>query len=73
MPIIRVEMFKGRDVAQKRALVKGLTDAFVAACGGNPASVHVVVSDVDKQNWGSGGELCSDKFPAQALKNDQSD
>ena len=63
MPIIRVEMFKGRDTAQKRALVKELTDAFVRAAGGNPASVHVVITDIDKSDWGSGGELCSDKFP----------
>ena len=63
MPIIRVEMFKGRSVEQKRALVRELTDAFVGAAGGNTDSVHVVITDVDKSDWGSGGQLCSDKFP----------
>lgn len=63
MPIIRVEMFAGRSEAQKRAIVRELTDAFVRTAGGTPASVHVVLTDVDKSNWGSGGELCSDKFP----------
>ena len=63
MPIIRVEMFPGRTVEQKRALVKELTDAFVRTAGGKPDSVFVVLDDVDKHNWGSGGELCSDKFP----------
>lgn len=63
MPIIRVEMFSGRSVAQKRALVRDLTEAFVGAAGGNPDSVHVVITDVDKSDWGSGGQLCSDKFP----------
>ena len=63
MPIIRVEMFKGRSSDQKRALVRELTDAFVSAAGGNPDSVHVVITDVDKENWGSGGQLLSDKFP----------
>ncbi|WP_085797969.1 2-hydroxymuconate tautomerase [Falsiruegeria litorea] len=63
MPIIRVEMFSGRSEEQKRALVRDLTDAFVGAAGGNPDSVHVVITDVDKSNWGSGGQLCSDKFP----------
>ena len=63
MPIIRVEMFAGRSVDQKRALVRELTDAFVRAAGGRPESVHVVISDVDKSDWGSGGELSLDKFP----------
>ena len=63
MPIIRVEMFKGRSVDQKRVLVKELTDAFVKAAGGTPESVHVVITDVDKSDWGSGGALCLDKFP----------
>ncbi len=63
MPIIRVEMFAGRTEKQKRALVRELTDAFVNAAGGTPESVNVVITDVDKSDWGSGGELCSDKFP----------
>ncbi|MAQ81593.1 MAG: 4-oxalocrotonate tautomerase [Rhodobacterales bacterium] len=63
MPIIRVEMFTGRTEQQKRALVRELTDAFVNAAGGTPESVNVVITDVDKSDWGSGGELCSDKFP----------
>ena len=63
MPIIRVEMFTGRTEQQKQALVTELTDAFVNAAGGTPESVNVVITDVDKSDWGSGGELCSDKFP----------
>ena len=63
MPIIRVEMFTGRTEQQKRALVRELTDAFVNAAGGTPESVNVVIADVDKSDWDSGGELCSDKFP----------
>ncbi|KIC09319.1 4-oxalocrotonate tautomerase [Leisingera sp. ANG-M1] len=63
MPIIRVEMFTGRSEDQKRAIVRDLTDAFVQAAGGSPDSVHVVITDVDKGNWGAGGQLCSDKYP----------
>jgi len=63
MPIIRVEMFKGRSVEQKRNLVRELTRAFVETAGGTPASVHVVIADVEKSDWGSGGELSSDKLP----------
>lgn len=61
MPIIRVEMFAGRDTDQKRALVRELTDAFVKTCGGTPQSVSIVITDVAKSDWGSGGVLNSDK------------
>lgn len=63
MPVIRVEMFSGRSEAQKRALVRDLTAAFVGAAGGNPEAVQVILTDVDKADWGMGGELCADKFP----------
>lgn len=63
MPVIRVEMFKGRTVDQKRALVKELTDAFIRTCGGAPESVQIVIADVAKEDWGGAGILMSDKYP----------
>lgn len=63
MPVIRVEMFKGRSVDQKRELVKELTSALVRTCGCTPESVQVVIFDVDKQDWGGAGQLMSDKYP----------
>jgi 4-oxalocrotonate tautomerase len=61
MPMIKVEMFPGRTPEQKRALVRELTDAFVRTAGGTPESVQIVLSDVEKENWASGGQLFSDK------------
>jgi 4-oxalocrotonate tautomerase len=63
MPIIKVDMFKGRSVEQKRALAKALTDGYVQVCGGKPQSVWIVFEDVDKENWSIGGDLCSDLYP----------
>jgi 4-oxalocrotonate tautomerase len=63
VPVIRVEMFKGRSRDQKRALVKELTDGFLRACGGKPESVTVVIADVEKEDWGTAGELMADKYP----------
>ena len=61
MPIIRVEMFPGRTADQKRAMVWELTDSFIRTAGGNPQGVHVVITEVDPGDWGSGGVLASDK------------
>lgn len=63
MPIIRIEMFEGRDEATKRRLVRAMTDTMVEVTGCSAASVSVVIHNVAKQDWGLGGELASDKFP----------
>ena len=60
MPIIRVEMLKGRTVEQKRALAEKLTDSFIEACGGNKASINVLISDVEAEDWAIGAQLLSD-------------
>ncbi|WJF90865.1 2-hydroxymuconate tautomerase [Paraburkholderia bonniea] len=61
MPIIRVEMFPGRTHEQKRQLGRSLTDAFIAAAGGKRESVHVIFTEVAKEDWSVAGELCSER------------
>tara|TARA_B100000427_G_C15205837_1_gene462408 strand:+ start:115 stop:303 length:189 start_codon:yes stop_codon:yes gene_type:complete len=61
MPIIRVEMFKGRTKDQKRNLVKELTEAFNRTCGDNHQGIDVMLFDIEQENWGSGGVLFSEK------------
>ena len=63
MPIIRVEMLKGRSVDQKRALAEKLTDGFIESCGGNKASINVLITDVEAEDWAIGAELISDRKP----------
>lgn len=60
MPMIRVEMFEGRTVEQKRACAKALTKAFVETCGGTPEAIQIVFSDVEKHDWAFGGRLGCD-------------
>jgi len=56
-------MFPGRTRDQKRELVRELTESFVSTCGGPASAVTVVLTDVEKEDWGSAGELCIDKYP----------
>jgi 4-oxalocrotonate tautomerase len=63
MPIIRVEMFKGRSREEKRSLVRELTETFVRVAGGKPESVTIIFQDVDKENWAAAGALMIDKYP----------
>ena len=60
MPVIRIEMFK-RTLEQKRELVKELTDSFIKTCGANKEAIKILITEVDKEEWASGGLLTSDK------------
>ena len=64
MPTIRVDMFEGRSLEQKRALARELTDACVRTIGVSPESVDILFFDIPKQHWASGGQLWSDKIAA---------
>ena len=63
MPVIRVEMYKGRTVEQKRALVKELTGGFVRTCGSTPEQVTIIITDVEKSDWAAAGVLAVDTPP----------
>ena len=60
MPVIRVEMFE-RTQEQKRDLARELTEAFIRTCGGNKDSIKILITEVDKNNWASGGVITADK------------
>lgn len=58
MPVVIVEMWQGRNEEQKSKLIKGITKAFVDI--GVPANrLHIIIHDVPKCNWGTGGEPAS--------------
>lgn len=60
MPMIRIEMFEGRTVDQKRACAEAVTKAWVETCGGTEAAVQVIFTDVAKHDWATAGRLASD-------------
>jgi 4-oxalocrotonate tautomerase len=64
MPTIRVEMFEGRTPEQKRALVTALTEACVRTLGTAPDSVDILLFDIARQSWATGGTLWSEKGAA---------
>jgi 4-oxalocrotonate tautomerase len=63
MPTIRVELMEGRTVDQKRALVNALTQAVVETLGAKAESVDILLFDIKRQDWATGGELWLDKQP----------
>ncbi|RNF86088.1 2-hydroxymuconate tautomerase [Montanilutibacter psychrotolerans] len=63
MPIVRVEMWEGRTLEQKRELVEVFTREMSRICGCTEAGIHIVIDEVKKENWAMGGQLCHEKFP----------
>ncbi|MCU0868090.1 MAG: 4-oxalocrotonate tautomerase [Burkholderiales bacterium] len=63
MPTIRVTLFAGRTVEQKRAFAESITRAAVADLGSTPDSVDVIFEDVEKHDWATAGKLWSDAKP----------
>ena len=63
MPVIKVEMWEGRTIEQKKELVEVLSKETARISGCSVESVYVILEDVAKENWGAGGILCSEKYP----------
>lgn len=61
MPTLRVELLEGRTPEQKTALVKALTQAVVESLGSKAESVDVVLFDIPRQNWATGGVQWSER------------
>jgi 4-oxalocrotonate tautomerase len=60
MPIVTVQQ-SPRDLARKRRLVAGITEAFVAAYDIPPEHVQVFIHEVGHENWAKAGVLAADR------------
>jgi len=60
MPVVIVQMWEGRTIEQKKTLVEGINAAFVKI-GVPPEALQIILKDVPKHNWATGGKLASEK------------
>ena len=60
MPNITVQLLKGRDIAQRRAFVKDVTDSAVATLGARPQDVRIVFEEITADIVANGGVLASE-------------
>lgn len=61
MPVVNIQLLSGRSKDQKSKIAKAVTDAMVEIGGAKPEGVHVIFSDVEKDDWANAGVLFSDK------------
>ena len=63
MPFVKIDLWKGRSKEQVKNLIKKITDAVVETVGCPPGAVHVVINEVEKDNWGISGKPASEIHP----------
>ncbi len=63
MPTIRIELLEGRTPEQKQSLVSAVTQAVVSSLGSKPESVDVLLFDIPRAHWATGGVLWSERKP----------
>ena len=55
MPVVTVQMRKGRSKDAKRALMRNVTDAVVESIGADRGKVRVLIYEVDDADWSVDG------------------
>lgn len=60
MPNITVQLLKGRDIDQRRAFVKDVTDSAVATLGARAQDVRIVFEEITPDYVANGGVLASE-------------
>jgi 4-oxalocrotonate tautomerase len=53
-------MMEGRSIEQKKKLVAEITRVSVEILGGVPESVDIIITDIKRENWATGGKLWSE-------------
>lgn len=60
MPSINRQSTKGASREQKPAVVRELTEALVRVLGKRPKHTHIVIHEIDEEDWGFMGVLTND-------------
>ncbi|MEL7568170.1 MAG: 2-hydroxymuconate tautomerase [Dehalobacterium sp.] len=61
MPIVQMEILKGRTIEQKREMAKEVTDAIVRTLSCPPEAVSIIIREMEKESYSVAGKLYSDK------------
>jgi 4-oxalocrotonate tautomerase len=60
MPFVTIKIIEGRNIEQKRGMVKDVTRAIVKNIGCPADAVHIDIVEMKQENLGDGGKLFCD-------------
>ena len=71
MAIVTIQMYPGRTVEQKRALVQAINDAMVTHARATRERLYVVIQEIEPENWGVLGAYALDDGLSQPYVKDR--
>ena len=61
MPYVNIKITKdGVTTQQKKQIVEEVTQTLVTVLGKKPEHIHIVIDEVEPENWGFAGMLTTD-------------
>jgi 4-oxalocrotonate tautomerase len=60
MPYINLQITKGATREQKKQIVEDFTASLVNHLGKKPEHIHIVIEEIEDENWGYAGMLTDD-------------
>ena len=66
MPYVNLQITKGANREQKAQLVKDITNSLVNVLGKKPEHIHIVIQEIEEENWGYSG-LLTDEWKQQNI------
>ncbi|NPA52019.1 MAG: 4-oxalocrotonate tautomerase family protein [Aquificae bacterium] len=61
MPYVNVKVAGKLSKKQKEEIVEGITKLLEKVANKPPQATYVVIEEIDRDNWGKGGKLLSEK------------
>lgn len=60
MPYVNVQITRGATRDQKSQIVKDITDSLVQVLGKRSEHIHIVIQEIEEEDWGFSGMLTDD-------------
>lgn len=57
MPYLNLQITKGASREQKAELVRDMTNSLVRVLGKKPEHIHIVIQEIEEEDWGYAGLL----------------
>ncbi len=61
MPIVRVELWPGGTLAQKREMARAITEVVCNVAHTTPDATIVIFQEIAKEDWAQAGRLASEE------------
>lgn len=65
MPIVKIDLLKGRTIEQKRKMAKEITKIISTVGNTDENNVKIIFNDMEFENYSDGGKLMKDKLDEQ--------